>query len=95
MTTDLNQKEIAERAYQIWETSGRPFGQEMEHWLKAEAELSAAQSGTSRGTLKNPSPSISPQAKQHVDGSNDHAARQAVPAREKSRERRRPESLAA
>jgi hypothetical protein len=29
---------IAERAYLIWEKMGRPDGQALEHWLKAEAE---------------------------------------------------------
>lgn len=32
----------AERAYLIWEQMGRPEGQALEHWLKAEAELAAA-----------------------------------------------------
>jgi hypothetical protein len=31
----------AERAYLIWEQMGRPEGQALEHWLKAEAELAA------------------------------------------------------
>jgi hypothetical protein len=31
---------IAERAYLIWEQMGRPQGQALEHWLRAEAELS-------------------------------------------------------
>ena len=30
---------IAERAYLIWENMGRPEGQALEHWLRAEAEL--------------------------------------------------------
>jgi len=30
----------AERAYLIWEQMGRPEGQALEHWLRAEAELS-------------------------------------------------------
>jgi len=31
----------AERAYLIWEQMGRPEGQALEHWLRAEAELVA------------------------------------------------------
>ncbi|MBX9635476.1 MAG: DUF2934 domain-containing protein, partial [Magnetospirillum sp.] len=31
--------QIRERAYFIWEDSGRPFGQDLEHWLIAEMEL--------------------------------------------------------
>jgi hypothetical protein len=33
------QAEIAKRAYAIWEREGCPKGRELEHWLKAEAEL--------------------------------------------------------
>jgi hypothetical protein len=38
---DRNER-IAERAYRIWEDAGRPEGQDMEHWLSAEAELEGA-----------------------------------------------------
>jgi len=31
----------AERAYLIWEQMGRPEGQALEHWLRAEVELTA------------------------------------------------------
>jgi len=34
---------IAERAYLIWERMGRPQGLELEHWLRAEAELAEPQ----------------------------------------------------
>lgn len=40
MTPNL-EEEIAKRAYAIWEQEGRPKGREMEHWLRAEAELKA------------------------------------------------------
>jgi hypothetical protein len=32
---------IRERAYAIWEAEGRPEGKEVEHWLRAEAEVAA------------------------------------------------------
>ena len=32
---------IRQRAYQIWDEQGRPNGHDVEHWLQAEAELSA------------------------------------------------------
>ncbi|EME71980.1 hypothetical protein H261_00335 [Paramagnetospirillum caucaseum] len=32
---------IRERAHAIWESRGRPQGQDMEHWLLAEMELSS------------------------------------------------------
>src|SRR5579859_1683829 len=37
--TNLTHDQIAARAYHIWETSGRPAGSEMRHWLQAEEEL--------------------------------------------------------
>jgi hypothetical protein len=30
---------IAERAYRLWESEGRPHGRAVDHWLQAEAEL--------------------------------------------------------
>lgn len=32
-------KMVQERAYEIWEREGRPEGQEMNHWLRAEQEI--------------------------------------------------------
>lgn len=34
-------REIALRAYQVWEAAGRPHGRAVEHWLLAEAQLRA------------------------------------------------------
>jgi Protein of unknown function (DUF2934) len=41
---------IAERAYQIWQASGRPDGRDADHWFQAERELrtSAATRATKR-----------------------------------------------
>ena len=33
------QRAIARRAYEIYEAAGRPQGQEVAHWLQAEAEI--------------------------------------------------------
>lgn len=41
MKTTGQEAEIAKRAYAIWEREGRPKGREVEHWLRAEAELAA------------------------------------------------------
>jgi Protein of unknown function (DUF2934) len=38
MSTQISHS-IAQRAYYIWEQMGRPDGQALEHWLRAEAEL--------------------------------------------------------
>ena len=40
MTLDRH-AEIAKRAYTMWELEGRPTGKDLEHWLRAEAELDA------------------------------------------------------
>lgn len=36
-----HEQRVRERAYQIWEQAGRPEGLSHEHWLQAEAEISA------------------------------------------------------
>jgi Protein of unknown function (DUF2934) len=33
------ERAIRERAYAIWEEEGRPEGQHVSHWLRAEAEI--------------------------------------------------------
>ncbi len=40
MTPDRH-GEIAKRAYTLWEVEGRPSGKELDHWLRAEAEVQA------------------------------------------------------
>src|SRR5262249_24082295 len=39
--TDLNNGEIAQLAYLIWEREGRPEGRSLDHWLMAEEKLHA------------------------------------------------------
>jgi hypothetical protein len=34
-------KQIEQTAYRIWEENGRPHGRDMDHWLAAEAEVTA------------------------------------------------------
>ncbi len=34
-------QEIQRRAYDIWQQEGRPPGREVDHWLRAEREISA------------------------------------------------------
>lgn len=41
MMSDHN-GEISKRAYRIWEGEGRPSGRDLDHWLRAEAEVKAA-----------------------------------------------------
>ncbi|MBV8190962.1 MAG: DUF2934 domain-containing protein [Alphaproteobacteria bacterium] len=35
---------IAERAYTLWESEGKPEGRDVEHWSQAEAEIMASSS---------------------------------------------------
>lgn len=35
-----NDEAIRDRAYQIWEREGRPYGRDRDHWLQAAWELS-------------------------------------------------------
>ena len=39
MNSDLT-PQILRRAYEIWESEGRPHGRDKAHWFLAEAELS-------------------------------------------------------
>jgi hypothetical protein len=34
-----NYEKISQRAYELWEKTGRLQGKETEHWLQAEAEI--------------------------------------------------------
>ena len=55
--TAVSKSDIAVRAYQIWESEGRPEGQELNHWLRAEAELATA--ALRKLGAENPSPRAS------------------------------------
>jgi hypothetical protein len=35
-------RQIAERAYALWEAEDRPHGRDLDHWLRAEAEITNA-----------------------------------------------------
>jgi hypothetical protein len=55
MESDLIEA-IRRRAYEIWESEGRPEGRDHIHWLRAEAEfrekLAAAISGSRKASLR-------------------------------------------
>ena len=36
-----HEQKVRERAYQIWESEGRPEGKSDEHWARAQAEIAA------------------------------------------------------
>ena len=45
-----SKQEIQVRSYFIWEKEGRPQGRELEHWFRAERELSAQSAALERVT---------------------------------------------
>lgn len=42
-------EEISRRAYELWESEGRPDGCDLRHWLQAEQELSARYANSDPG----------------------------------------------
>ena len=58
---ELSHDEIAAKAYQIWEGSGRPSGSDLKHWLQAEKELASARAanGGAGSDKAEPQPAIS------------------------------------
>ncbi len=48
----ISQETIAVRAYGIWQEQGRPAGQDVQHWLQAEAELAAAAAAPTKPVRK-------------------------------------------
>ena len=50
VSTSPDGSTVAKRAYEIWQREGCPDGRAMEHWLRAEAELTAEVSTASSPT---------------------------------------------
>jgi DUF2934 family protein len=42
--SEQKEQAIRERAYALWEQDGRPEGQSLAHWSRAEAEIGTEQS---------------------------------------------------
>ena len=40
-----HEERIRERAYEIWERTGRPDGKAVEHWLQAQTEIATEEQG--------------------------------------------------
>lgn len=40
---DLNEEDIKQRAYQLWEEDGRPEGRHVQHYMAAMTQLTAGQ----------------------------------------------------
>ena len=52
----VNQGEIAEVAYTMWEKAGHPANRDLQFWLDAEAQLRAAGKAATAPPAANPSP---------------------------------------
>lgn len=50
---NASENEIAERAYYLWESEGRPEGRDLEYWMKAKAQLSNRRGGTALAGAQN------------------------------------------
>lgn len=48
--SSVNEQQVAQRAYELWEAGGQPAGRDLEYWLQAESELRSA-SQTSRAMM--------------------------------------------
>ena len=44
----ISDDRIRERAYQIWEREGRPYGRDYDHWVQARVELIAEATASER-----------------------------------------------
>ncbi len=59
----LDDERVAGRAYQLWENDGRPEGQELDHWLRAEQELHGQSEEATPMPDRSEEPATSPAAK--------------------------------
>jgi hypothetical protein len=73
-TERTHQNEVANRAYRLWESAGRPHGRDLEFWVQAEAEARSQVTGDTTG-LSNTSaesrlqaPQSTPTAATHTRG---------------------------
>jgi DUF2934 family protein len=53
-TSTIGKSEIGLLAYQLWEQAGRPSGQDLDFWLRAESQLRAAVKATPASTMALP-----------------------------------------
>jgi hypothetical protein len=56
MDIKMQEQKIRELAYNIWERDGRPYGRDLEYWLKAERSLAPARGTTGPGFIEAPAP---------------------------------------
>ena len=49
--SDDRQQRVKQRAYEIWESEGRPSGRHDDHWSRADRELGDQDQGRSSGAI--------------------------------------------
>jgi hypothetical protein len=52
--TKFEEQAIRDRAYALWEQEGHPNGKDIDHWLRAEAEMKLTRVNELRGLVRNP-----------------------------------------
>lgn len=57
-------QKIEQRAYEIWESEGCPYGRDFDHWLRAEAEITTSLSESSTPGGESQSTPVKSRAKQ-------------------------------
>lgn len=65
MLKPKKREKILKKAYELWETEGRPHGQDMEHWLRA--ELMVSEEGEEAAAPEEKTPAKKPAAKNKAE----------------------------
>ncbi|MGH8019128.1 MAG: DUF2934 domain-containing protein [Opitutaceae bacterium] len=63
----IDSDEIGRRAYEIWESEGRPEGKEKQHWFQAAEELAKARATDDRRTEAVAPPSAATESSESSD----------------------------
>jgi hypothetical protein len=50
--SDERRQQISEKAYRLWEMEGQPRGRELDHWVRAESEVSGSTEGEARASTQ-------------------------------------------
>jgi hypothetical protein len=74
VSSQLSAETISRRAYEIWEHQGRPDGNDLQHWLQAEQELSGASATSSASTPQKSEPAADTRPLQGTRGATTKRA---------------------
>lgn len=70
-------EKIEQRAYEIWENEGGPHGRDVEHWLRAEAEIMRSMATPTPSKMHGPLPSKRKPKRQSTGRTRDLRGRKA------------------